>query len=290
MPPLWENELKMMNKLKTWLIMPSILAVVSSAQAFTDDEHGYSIEIDDSYLVSRNNDVTFFESSDSDTIVIIKNWPGLTEEAAKEYLLQGYQDEILAIVATSDSEEKNVENGKGQLVDVLGVFERKLMKGLAGGFIGNNGQGMVMLVSTAEKDWDTFMAEAEKIAASVKFIEYSAGPDARDWYYMLSGARLSLRGSSDDARHRADLYLCSDGSFQHRRSESTMKESDSGSAFGYSTKTRSGSWQVVDGDGKTNLSLLYNDGRDESAVIEDKNGQTFLDGKRYSMMRNNRCR
>ena len=42
--------------------------------------------------------------------------------------------------------------------------------------------------------------------------------------------------------------------------------------------------------GKNRLMLRYNNGREESAIIEDRNGQTFLDDQRFYMMKNNRCR
>jgi hypothetical protein len=107
---------------------------------------------------------------------------------------------------------------------------------------------------------------------------------------MLSGTRLSLRGKANDRRRKEDLYFCSDGSFRHHLSASAVEESDSGSALGFSTKTRSGSWRVIDDAGKSRLVLRYSDGSEESAIIEDRNGQTILNGQRYYMMRNNRCR
>jgi hypothetical protein len=131
---------------------------------------------------------------------------------------------------------------------------------------------------------------AREIAASIKFVEFSPGPDARDWYYMLAGTRLSLRGSVDDMSRKEDIYFCSDGGFKHRLSRSVGQESDTFSTFGFSARTRSGLWEIVDDAGKSRLLLHYSNGREESAIIEDRNGQTFLDGQRFYMMRNNRCR
>ncbi len=264
--------------------------VVSSAQTFTNTEYGYSIEVDDSFQLTRNNDATYFSSKDNDSVVIIKNWPGLDEDTAKDYLQQGYQDERIAIVAVNDPEELNIENGKAMLVDVQGIIERKAMKGVAGSYIGNDGQGMVLVVSGSSEDWDALAPVAREIAASVKFVEFSPGPDARDWYYMLAGTRLSLRGSVDDMSRREDIYFCSDGGFKHRLARSVGQESDSVSTFGFSARTRSGSWEIVDDAGKSRLLLHYSNGREESAIIEDRNGQTFVDGQRFYMMRNNRCR
>ena len=260
------------------------------AQTFTNDEYGYSVEVDDSFQLTQNSHVTYFRSDDNDSVVIIKNWPGLDDDTAMDYLQQGYQDERIAIVSVNEPEEINVDNGKGLLVDIQAIIERKLMQGIAASYIGNNGQGMVVVISASSDNWDKLAPVAQKIAESVKFVEYSAGPNALGWYYMLAGTRLSLRGSVDDTRRREDIYFCSDGSFKHRMSSSASRELDSGSAYGFSARTRSGSWKVMDDAGKSRLILRYGNGREQTAIIEDRNGQTFLDNQRFYMMRNNRCR
>jgi hypothetical protein len=288
MRQLQESGLMAKNSLAALLLL--FFALAASAQTFTNDEYGYSIEVDDSFQLTQNNHATYFRSDDNNSVVIIKNWPGLDEETAKDYLQQGYQDERIAIVSVNEPEEINVDNGKGLLVDIQAIIDRKLMQGIAGSYVGNDGQGLVVVISASSDDWDKLAPAAKKIAASVKFIEYSAGPNVLDWYYMLSGTRLSSRGAVDDTRRREDIYFCSDGSFRHRLSRSASREMDTGSTFGYSTRTRSGSWKVIDDAGKSRLILRYGNGREESAMIEDRNGQTFLDDQRYYMMRNNRCR
>lgn len=272
------------------LLFLLIAPALSSAQVFTNDEFGYSIEIDDSFQLTRNDHATYFRSEDNDRLIVIKNWPGLDETTAKDYLQNGYQNRRIAIVPVGELKDISVGDGKGFLMDTQGVIERKLMKGIAGGFIGDNGQGIVVVISGASEDWGELAPMAQKTAESIKFIDIKAGPDAHDWYYMLSGTRLSLRGKSSDRSQREDIYFCGDGSFRHRMSSSAMKEFDSGSTFGFSGRTRSGSWKVVDDDGNSRLILLYNDGREKSAIIEDRSGQTFLDDQRFYMMRNNRCR
>lgn len=263
---------------------------VCSAQIFTNDKYGYSIDIDDSLEMTRNDAMTYFRSRDNDNVVIIKNRSDLDEASAREYLQQGYQNERIAIVTVSDPEEISVENGKGFLVDIQAIIERKLMKGVAGSYIGNDGQGLVLVVSAASEDWEKLAPAAQKSAASVKFIKGTTGPNARDWYNLLAGTRLSLREDLDDKSKKEYLSFCSNGDFRHRISASSFTESDSGSAMGHSTRTRSGFWNVVDDDGKTRLLLNYNDGRDVSVVIEDLNGQILLDGRRFHRLRKHTCR
>ena len=269
--------------------MAFIMMVVARAHAYTDDELGISIDIDENYQVSRQYDVTRFTSADSDNVVIIRNWPDLTQEMAGDYLLSGYQDGVIAVVATGDVTEQQVENGTGLLVDVTGIFQRKLMKGLAAAFIGNDGQGIVMLAVAADREWDKFKSEAERIASSVVFKQPSAGPDARDWYYMLAGKSFSFRGESSDTKRREVLHLCSDSGFKHRLATSSIEDSDTGSAFGFSSKSKSGYWEVVEVDGGSRLVLHYGDGSKESAVIEDRGGRFFLDGRRYIIERSQYC-
>ena len=281
-----------MKNLKVFLLMSLLVPAISMAKTFTNEEHGYTIDIDDGYRVTRGDDVTFFESEDRSRIIIVINRPGLTDEMAWDNITRGHQDQNIAIVADAESKQKKieVEHGKAVLIDVKGVFERKLIKGVAGGYTGDDGQGLVVLVSATESAWDEFAPEAEKITASVKFIAYRPALSASEWYPELSGTRLTYRGAVDGQRRRENLNLCSDGSFLHRMTFSAMRESDSAANMGYSTKTRSGIWEVVDDDGNSRLLLFYNDGPNESAIIEKRDGRIFLDGRYYDKLRKNRCR
>jgi hypothetical protein len=287
----WVKGVIVMNSLRYLLVLALLSPVCAVAKVFINEDYGYSIEIADGYQLMRNDDVTYFSAEQDNSIIAIKNWPGLTEEAARDYILQGYQDEKVAIVAAGEPEAIAVEKGKGLLVAVEGIFERKRMKGMSGGFVGDDGQGLVVMFSGPAANWDALADLAKQTTASIKFVDYGGSTiNALDWYYMLAGTRLSLRGTVDDSSRHEDLYFCSDGSFKHRLSRSSTKEFDSGSAFGYSTKSKSGLWTVADGDGASRLMLRYSDGREDAAILEDRNGRTFLDGQRYSMMSNNRCR
>ena len=273
-------------------LIPVLLApVVVSAATFTNDRFGYTIDVDDSFQLGRNDDSTFFRSKENEGVIIIRNWPGLDEEVARNYLQQGYQDARIAIVPAGDLEEVDVADGKGFLVDIEGIIERKLVKGAAGGFVGDKGQGMIVVFSAPEASWDKLAQAVKQTTASIKFIEFKEISDARDLYYTLAGTRLSFRGEVDDDRKvREKLDLCGDGRFHHRISSSAIRDADSGSAFGHSAKSRSGDWRVVaDGD-VARLLLEYTDGRSESAVIEDRNGRIYIDGRLYKTRRSSRCR
>lgn len=276
----------------TLIVLMCLLCMPAAVTAgtFTNDRYGYSIEIDDSFQMTRNDDVTFFVSEADGGAVFIRNWPGLDESTAKDYLQRGYQDERIAIVSSAEPREVEVDTGKGFLVDIRGVIERRLVKGVAGGFVGDSGQGMVVVFAAPEESWDKLASAFDQVRASIKFVDFEPAQGARDWYFRLSGTRLSLRGTGTDRRQRDDLYLCGDGSFDHRMSRAAIEDSDTGSAFGYSGRTRSGLWDVVDDQGQVRLILRYSNGRERTAVIEDRGGQIYLDGKRYRAMRNSRCR
>jgi len=165
------------NSLTALLLL--FVPLAASAQTFTNDEYGYSVEVDDSFQLTQNNHATYFRSDDNDSVVIIKNWPGLDDDTARDYLQQGYQDERIALVSVNEPEEINVDNGKGLQVDIQAIIDRKLMQGIAASYIGNNGQGMVVVISASSDNWDKLAPVAQKIAASVKFSEYSAGRNAQ---------------------------------------------------------------------------------------------------------------
>lgn len=277
---------------KSIILIPVLIAPLAiSAATFTNDRFGYTIDIDDSFHLARNDEATYFGSSEHEGVIAIRNWPGLDEETAKTYLQQGYQDARIAIVPAGDLEEIAVANGKGFLVDIDGIIERRRVKGVAAGIIGDQGQGMVVMFTAPEESWDKLKTTVSQSTASIKFIEFEQGPAAREWHYILAGTRLSFRGKvNDDRRVREDLNLCSDGSFRHRVSSSAITDSDSGSAFGHSAKSRSGDWRVVDDDGAARLLLRYTDGRSESARIEDREGQIYIDGRHYRRLRKSSCR
>lgn len=262
-----------------------------SAKTFTDNEFGYSIEIDDGYQLSRNDGATYFRSAQDGSVVVIRNWPGLDLDTAKRYLQEGYQDARLAVIPDGEIKEAAVSDGKGYLVNIKGIAERKPIKGMAGAFVGDRGQGMIVVFTGPEKDWDKLATTAENVAASVKFVEFKSAALSDDWYRKLAGTRLSFRGKvSDDRKVREDLNLCADGYFRHRISSSAVRDSESGSSIGHSTKTRSGVWRVVDEDGTDRLVLLYNDGRELSGVIERRDGKIYIDGRHYTRLRKNSCR
>ena len=280
-----------MNKQLTGLVLVLLAPALVWAKTFTNEDYGYTIDIDDRYELGRNDSATHFRSKDHEAVIIIRNWPGVDAETLKDYLHYGYQDARIAITADGQLEEISLDQGKGYVIDIKGVIDRRPMKGLAGGFVGNGGQGLVVVVSGPEQSWDQLVSAARQMTASVKFIDFKPGPDVRDWHQMLAGSRLSFRGEvNQDRRVRDDLNLCGDSSFRHRISSSAIRDSDSGSTIGHSAKTRSGRWRVVEEEGVTRLLLHYSDGRDESAVIEFTEGRIYIDGRHYHRLRKGGCR
>ena len=74
-------------------LLALVLAPAASwAETFTNDEYGYSIEVDDSFELVRNDRATYFRSKENNGVIIIRNWPDLDEDTAREYLQRGYQD------------------------------------------------------------------------------------------------------------------------------------------------------------------------------------------------------
>jgi hypothetical protein len=280
----------MVKQLLCLFLVLSAPAIIS-AKTFTNNEFGYSIEIDDGYQLRRNDGASYFRSEQDGGHVVIRNWPGLDLETARSYLQEGYQDARLAVVPDGEVKEMAVGEGKGYLVNIKGIAERRPIRGVAGAFVGDKGQGMIVVFTGPEEDWDKLATAAESVAASVKFVESKSAPLSPDWYRMLAGTRLSFRGKvGDDRNVREYLNLCADGYFLHRISSSAVRDSESGSSIGHSRKTRSGVWRVVDEDETDRLMLQYNDGRDVSGVIESRDGKIYIDGRHYTRLRKNSCR
>lgn len=113
---------------------------------------------------------------------------------------------------------------------------------------------------------------------------------ARDWRYMLAGSRLKMRESVDGSQREESLDFCSNGVFYNRLLTTDIRHNDVASSFGMSTKQVSGMWIVTEVDGANQLLLRKRDSEERRMLIEDRNGETYLDGKRYYMLENRRCR
>ena len=113
---------------------------------------------------------------------------------------------------------------------------------------------------------------------------------ARDWRYLLAGSRLLLREFVDGRRLEESLDFCSDGTVYNRMLSADSKHNDAAFSYGVSTQYVSGMWTVIEVDGANQLLLRKRDNQERRMLIEDRNGATFLDGRRYFLLENRRCR
>ena len=278
------------SSMKCLLILLSAVPLVLSAQTHTNEQYGYSIELDDRYQLAMDTDVSFFRS-DNSGVVIIRSWPDLSEEIARDYLERGYQDEKVALVIAGKPVPVSVENGKGLQVDIDGIVERKRIKGVAGSYYGDAGQGLLVLVAAELQDWDQVSKEAETMLASIKLGETIERFTARDWWFMLANTQLVRRDTTNGELLHEDLEFCGDGVFYHSAVYTSNEIDGSGSFMDFSRKQKSGRWYVTDDEAnKVVLALHYRNGREDHKTIEDRMGRTYLDGQRYFILRNDRCR
>ncbi len=113
-------------------------------------------------------------------------------------------------------------------------------------------------------------------------------PSAQDWRYMLAGSRLLLREYADGRRLEESFDFCSNGVVYNRLKTRDSRHNDDAFAYGVSAQQVSGIWTVVEVDGANHLLLRKRD-KEKRLLLEDRNGATFLNGKRYFMLENQRC-
>lgn len=110
-------------------------------------------------------------------------------------------------------------------------------------------------------------------------------PLAQQWWQRLRGKKLTKMssyssGSSGGMSSKTEIYLYADSSFQGR-SESSVSiyvEGANGSSGG--VQKAAGTWRIYAKDGRAILEMKYENGQTESSLLEDRNGQTFINGKR----------
>ncbi len=110
-------------------------------------------------------------------------------------------------------------------------------------------------------------------------------PLAQQWLQRLRGKKLTIMssyssGSSGGMSSKTEIYLNANSSFQGR-SESSVSiyvEGANGSSGG--VQKAAGAWRIYAKDGRAILEMKYENGQTESSLLEDRNGQTFINGKR----------
>ncbi len=116
-------------------------------------------------------------------------------------------------------------------------------------------------------------------------VNIDRSPLAQQWLQRLRGKKLTLlssynSGSSGGMSSKTEIYLQANGSFQGR-SESSVSiyvEGANGSSGG--VQKAAGTWRIYAKDGRAILETKYENGQTESSFLEDRNGQTFINGKR----------
>lgn len=272
------------------LIMLLAASSAVMARSYSDPNLGFSIRIDDSFSqLSEDGNVFYFTTPDNSATVIVKNWPGLSVEAVRAAGGSGYQDEGLLLSTTAAPSEKQLTGGWGLSVAVEGKLERHNIRGRLGGFVGEQGQGFIILVAALPDKWPGYQARARAIFDSIRFIEYSGGAGVAKWKNYLTGMRLAYRSTYSGGSSSEDYYLCSDGSFLQSGSSSDFAGAAGVSVFGQSSNRGSGNWTIQAIDGEAHIVFRYHDGSQSNARLEDRDGKTLLNGSRYFVVNNDQC-
>ncbi len=131
----------------------------------------------------------------------------------------------------------------------------------------------------------TTAAAAPSAPTSGAAASVDRSPLAQQWLQRLRGKKLTKMssyssGSSGGMSSKTEIYLQANGSFQGR-SESSVAiyvEGANGSSGG--VQKAAGTWRIYVQDGRAILEMKYENGQVESSLLEDRSGQTFINGKR----------
>ncbi len=111
-------------------------------------------------------------------------------------------------------------------------------------------------------------------------------PLAQTWLQKLNGKKLTALssyngGGGGGMSSKTEIYLRTNGTFQVR-SESSVSVYVEGANGGSSgVKRAAGTWRIYARNAQAILETKYENGQIESSLLEDRNGQTFVNGKRW---------
>ncbi len=267
------------------------LSLLAEARTYSSPELGFSIHIDETFSPRPTEDdgLYVFDSADGRGRITILNRPGLSMEAVRESAIEGYRDEDVELTARGAATECRPDNGWGMTVPVSGIVGQQSVVGILGGFVGDQGQGFLVLIAASPGDWPRLRPRAEPLFASIAFGRYTGGAEAARWRRYLQGKRLAYRSTYDGGSSREDYYLCSDGRFLRSRGTHDFADAPGVSVFGQSQRRGAGGWRIQSIEGETYLIFEYDDGRRENARLEDRNGKTLLNGSRYYVVESDQC-
>jgi len=268
-----------------------IFSPLCSSQTYNNTELGVSITIDDYFSQkSQEDNIYYFTSADNAATVIIKNRPGLSIEEVRKTGELGFQDDGVALIAQSKAEEKSVKKGWGMTVDVDGFIDQSKVKGILGGYVGDKGQGFIILLAATPETWPEIKSYSDSLFNSIAFIKYSADKSVNKWRKYLSGKRLAYRSTHGGGSTREDYYLCSNGSLLQSGGSSNYSAGGGVSVYGQANNRNTGRWHIQTINRKPHIIFNYGGGSSETALLEDKDGKTLLNGSRYFVVENDRCR
>lgn len=285
--------LKITLKILTCTVVMCSINIFSTdvlAQTYNNSDLGLSITIDDYFSQkSQEGDVYYFTAADNASTVIVKNQPGLSVAEIKQAGKQGYQDEDISLTVSGKTKEKIVKQGWGLVIPVEGYIEMNKVKGVMAAYVGHKGQGFVVLVVSSPDSWKTIEPRSQKILKSIRFIKYTGGQGIAKWKKYLTGQRVAYRSTRGGMSAREDYSLCSDGTFIQSSGSSGYTDGSGVSVYAHGSNNGSGRWRLQSIAGKPHIIFNYYGGDSEEYSLEDRGGQTWLNGTRYFVVENNQC-
>ena len=124
-------------------------------------------------------------------------------------------------------------------------------------------------------------------AASQTQSAVDRSPLAQQWMQRMNGKKLTSMssynsgGGSGGMSSRTDVYLMTNGTFQSRSSSSLTVNVDGANASSSGGNQAAGTWRIYVMNGQAIFETKYANGQIESSRLEDRNGQTFINGKRW---------
>ena len=166
-----------------------------------------------------------------------------------------------------------------------------------------DGGGGVVFAGFGPKPVDYYQALVVELAGSYQELEVNAavsqessGGDSagemasqvREWDQFLRGKKLTyLHSYSSNTpggggfSNQVEYYLCQDGRFHYRSSNSLSGGSFAAFPEGGSASSGQGRWEIISEGAAIGIEFTWNDGSATASRLEFADGKTYLNGERY---------
>ena len=265
-------------------------------------EFGLRFTIPEGWVGQTEGDFMVLGHSTFTGVMVLFENMALNAQELKQLAEQDIHEEGVVLNAVGDF---TIQKGNKVQGRYEGTFNGAQVKALGIGLINGLGNGLnIIILDQKDQFSDTHIAEAQKLAASVKFYKARDSEATLAWKYRIVGSQLKYMYSSggydgEGAGHSVirniSIDLCSSGSFYYNYEDTShydtgRSEDNQVFAGGHKLDDGYGNYRIYTEGKETYLELLFAEGKVLDYTLALKNEEeALLNGERYFITKLENC-